>query len=309
MIIGAAIFFPTHALAEKVDNTPKQSFQHEKTSKIKTDTHKQVSTVKNQTTRKVVKHSQKSALKASVAHTNKTWSVQVSSKAIKVRKAIGNQSKQPNLKAKKVGQAIGNQSKQPGLKAKKVGHVIENQSKQTGSTKEENRWKNNGKVKLASVKTSTFQREMIHPFSKPFLHTIDLKTPNERLNLNKRDHAYQIYLQSIAEKSNGNEMNRVSGIEHSNSSTTQNTPNPQKDYPKNLPDIISFSNNANSGGAPKNRVKLGHNLFSLTDQWFLRWERFWIIGVSPSFIYRIIKFCKQWTNAPPFQPPKRLLFS
>lgn len=85
-------------------------------------------------------------------------------------------------------------------------------------------------------------------------------------------------------------------------------PNPITSYPDDILLMITQSNYYLSGPS-RERKNLDHSLYSFSDKWLIKWERYWLLGPNTTFGFQSYKICNQWMNAPPFQPPKNLLFS
>ena len=103
-------------------------------------------------------------------------------------------------------------------------------------------------------------------------------------------------------------MPKMSSPERKELPRKQKTPDPVTSFPDDI--LMIFSQGSyHSGGAAKDRKNTGFNTYKLDDKWFIKWEKYWILGSNQSFVLQNHKISSQWMNAPPFQPPKSFLFS
>lgn len=272
ILIGAALFFPTNAYAEKADHTPKLPIQPKKET-VQNKNHAIVNQVKKERVRKPEKTDVKKVDKT--LEKKKALPVQASPKAKAARQSIEKKSKQDDLMntpKKKAAKSYG-----------KKKSIIKKQIKKAPMNK--------GASKQVIVKRPLHSKEKIQ---------------NSEVNENEFVHEIKIQSPIVITKKSMARMS--SSYEKLEASRKQNTPNSATSFPKDL--VMIFSQESyHSGVSSKDRKITGFNTYSLSDKWFIRWEKYWLLESNQSFIFQNHKISSQWMNAPPFQPPKSFLFS
>ena len=269
ILIGAALFFPTNAYAEKADHTPKLPIKTEKAAVQKQNK----ATKKQKALEKVVKPE-----KPVVKKGNKTL---VEKKVLP---------EQASLKAKEARQSTGKKRKQVRVINTSEKKAAASQREKQSLNKKQNVPVNKDASKLLIVKKTLPSKE---------------KTQNSDVKENEFVHEIKTQSSIGIDK---NSMPIMSSFEKRESPRKQKTHDPVTSFPEDLYMIFS-QDNYHSGGSAKDRKNTGFNTYSLNDKWFIRWEKYWLLESNQSFIFQNHKISSQWMNAPPFQPPKLFLFS
>lgn len=273
ILIGAALFFPTNAYAEKADHTPKLPIQTKKET-----VQNQNQAFVNQVNKEKVGKPEKTNVKKvdKTLEKKKALPGQASPKAKAARQSKEKKSKQADLMnapKKKAAKSYG-----------KKNSIIKRQTNKAPVNKEAS--------KQIIVKRPLHSKEKIH---------------NSEVNENEFVHEIKIQSPIVITK---NSLARMSSFyEKPEAARKQNTPNPTTSFPEDLVMIFSQESYHLGGGSSKDRKNTGFNTNSLSDKWFIRWEKYWLLESNQSFIFQNHKISSQWMNAPPFQPPKSFLFS
>lgn len=272
ILIGTALFFPTNAYAEEANHTPKLSIQTEKAALQK----------QNQATVDRVK---KSKVQEKPREYEKTVVKKPTVKSSEKKKVL---SEQASLKAKEARQSTG--KKQTGVMNASTKKVASRSEKKSIDKKQINNVSLNKKAsKQDAVKNPLHSKENKKNSVKEneFVHEINIISPI-------------VIRKSI--------MPKASSLENQESPRNQKTPDSVTSFPDDVW-IIFSQGSYHSGETAKDRKNTGYNSYGLNDKWFMRWEKYWILGSNQSFVFQNHKISSQWMNAPPFQPPKCFLFS
>ncbi|MBM7647484.1 hypothetical protein JOC78_000405 [Bacillus ectoiniformans] len=84
-------------------------------------------------------------------------------------------------------------------------------------------------------------------------------------------------------------------------------PSGKKSVPNEKQAITQTTSNQIQGGSSKDRLKTGNGFVKYTEKW-LDWENYWTLDHSQTYLSRMEEFSTQWMNAPPSQPPEQILF-
>ena len=286
ILIGAALFFPTNAFAEKADHTPKLPIQSEKETVQKQNQATGDQVKKSKALEKPEK-SQKSE-KSEKPVVKKTAVNTYSKKPVEKKKALPEQA---SPKAKDARESTGKKPKQAGVMNASVKKVASHREKKSIIKKQ---------TKNVTLDKETSKQDVT---KKPLHSKEKVKISNS--NENEFVHELNIQRPIVIET---NIMPKLSSPEDQESPRNQKTPDPVTSFPDDI--LMIFSQGSyHSGESAKDRKNTGYNTYSLNDKWFIRWEKYWILESSQSFIFQNHKISSQWMNAPPFQPPKSFLFS
>ena len=283
MFIGTALLFPTNAYAEEADHTPKPI-----------QTEKAVVQNQNQATgdqvkkKKVLEKPQKHEVpdKLERQKSKKPVVKKTAEKTMEKKKALPEQASPIAKEARKFAAKKPKRADVKNTSAEKVANHSEKKSIIKKQTKKAIR--NKEVSKQDGVKKPVSSKE---------------KTKNFILKENEFVHEIKIQSPIVMEK---NIMQKMSSSD--NHESNRSTPDPVTSFPDEM--FMIFSQGSyHSGGPAKDRKNIGFKTYSLNDKWFIRWEKYWILGPNQSFVFQNHKISSQWMNAPPFQPPKPFLFS
>ena len=339
LLIGAALFLPTNALAEKADLVQKQPAVKELTTKAAAVAQEQVNENANTNPKIQVKAEREIPGKKEpvVSHSPQSSSV-------KPAQQIKTLPEQASNQAKTAVQAVEKTVKQTGKEllpekavtspGKKKGLLIKKEEQPAHGKQpapQGDAVKNNKPVKPIVIEKSSEQS----------LHNTEPKE-EAGLQVSKASHSNQNQPASVTKAKLANEVKErltsktddksANKIKEQPINKTKANPivskksntqsplvfaGPQKDnnpsgtdnsVPHEKQAINPSQSNQHSGGAAKDRAKAGNSSVNYTDKW-LDWGHYWTLEISQSYTSRIKEFSNQWTNAPPSQPPKSFLFS
>jgi hypothetical protein len=295
-VIGASLFIPTVALAEKADHPTKPVIQSEKAAKIITSVKKQKPSIENKKTRPSVREP-----KNSIPNNQKANLHSRRADVEKTTQKIKSLPEQARVTAKDIKQRTVKKSKK----------VKQDVSVNSPSFQGEKRGIAKKKI-AASVERDQVQTQ--HVSSDTPSNSITLNKPKVTLNKTKEETKH------LSSKTDGSadkpikqsrhiQSNNIKTIKHEKASepiVKKSTPKPIKQLPGEPKALTPLQANQNSGSASKDRSTHGLTTFSFIYKWF-EWEQLLMLGLVHLHIVRSVDLCNQWTNAPPSKPPRSFL--
>lgn len=279
LFIGAVLFFPTSALADKVG--PLQ--------KMPTQTQKDVKTSDQKT-----KHNPliKSVNKSQPIHLKNVKPSEYVKRAVK-KKTLSKTANQIANKARITSKNLKDQSRKIPPKKKDI------------SEKKIDYFKKESKT---FVKKPVKQKENV--YSKPKAEKDPLEESKHQIASKEKTELPQRELFSVNKKEKGLKKKKTAMKTNVLTNTKPKpvrAPVPTKKHFNDLQIILTVLEN-HSDGASKSRTNLSHNTISFFDKWCI-WENYSKFDLEQVYVFDTYKLCNQWTNAPPSQPPQRFLFS
>ncbi|MGV3465296.1 MAG: hypothetical protein ACO1OT_08385 [Heyndrickxia sp.] len=266
-IIGAALCFPSIALADKTDHVPSSKGKQSITTESNGQGHGL-----GYSQNRAIEHVKKAQEKGQqlTSQIQKTLPK-------KTKKAVKNLHAQAEkiIHTKDVKNGINNGLKKGHFKTGNITSV---------SKKPEQTEKKSTKV---DVKTNTLPKMKPQPENQVSAIKKPVSVPsNNKKTLAKKSQS----------KRNGDSSKFVS-------KPKKDMPDPDKSLPQVIQIITTTTlGGNNSTGSSNDRYNTGTNTMSLAG-WF-EWENYKLPSFNRLFISRTYELCNQWTNAPPVQPPK-----
>ncbi|MGE8081682.1 hypothetical protein [Peribacillus loiseleuriae] len=262
LIVGAALFFPTNAFADKANFVQKQPVKNEKATEKVTDVQQQVNRNENPASHNQVKIVRKSSEKKTPAVTHSSESG--SAKPAQMAKPLPEQA---SILAKTASQATKKNVKQVS-KVTLPERAATNPGEKKGLIKRVDQFVNNKNPVKQDVDEKTVVTEKS---SEELLHSIE---PEEKTKhqaskavkpTNESKHKPVPNKKSTTKK--------VAIVGGSDSPKEKNTSSPVESIPLEKQAITPTQANYNSGGASNDRIIVGHSSMSFTDKW-LDWEHY-----------------------------------
>lgn len=298
LLIGTALFVPTVALADKADHVEKPLVQNEKTAEsVAKAVQKNEKPAREKVTKPITEIKKaKPIMKVSVpvAHSNQVGK----DKNAQIKKPLPEQASNIAKKAR-------HDAHQKNKQASKVTAPVKAASKTGKKTGQAMRQKVPPVMKESQPRQNHPVKQ-VEAVKRP--ETLHIVKPEEMNEVSSIKTVGKLTKQKPPDINKKNIMKNASISARSVPIEKKKTPISGKGTPIDLHVIITAPANDHSAGSSNDRTNLGHSTISNTDKWF-EWEKQWTLGINQSFVSLSHEFSNQWTNAPPFQPPRLFLFS
>jgi chemotaxis protein histidine kinase CheA len=329
-IIGAALFFPTDAFAEKSEQAQKPSTQNGRAMEVveavkdldspsnPSPQAKPEIQVPDRASEKVEKaipaRASEKVEKAIPAQASEKVEKAIPARASeKVEKAIPVQAREkvekavqlPNQASEKAQQTV-QEVKQRSEKAseamqstvkeakKAVNNSLpeKNQEAETETIKQQKTTPNNNEIHSNEAKESS---------DKSVQHVISGENTNQQLTKMVQMLDDDKTMQSIKKEAGSID-------EESETEEKEKIPSGQAKYPKDIIVVQPPHNTKTPDGSSKDRTGYGQNTTSFVDKWLLEAEKYLNLKRIQPLVSRAYEYRNQWVNAPPSQPPQATPF-